>query len=78
MCWFSILLAYRTHLNALTDIYAVKTHLGTHTFKPMVIYTSQACTKTGWNGEGQVNDLGKSGVVPGTISLNLGLRWKQE
>lgn len=43
----------------------------------MVMGTSQACTKPGESGEGQVSDLDES-VVLGTISFRLDLRWEQK
>lgn len=77
-CWFSSLVAYRRHLNALTDLSVVGTHLGGHAFKPVVMGTSQACAKPDGSGKGQVSNLDESGVFPRTISLALDLRSEQE
>lgn len=65
-------------MNALPDLYVISTHLGGHAFKPLVMGTSQACTKLGGSGKGQVSDPNEPGVFPGTINLGLGLRSEQE
>lgn len=75
---YQFLGGYRRHLNALPDLYAISTHLGGHALKPLVMGTSQACTKLGGCGKGQVSDPHELGVLPGTMNLGLGLRSEQE